>query len=140
MIKMLMNGEPGFWQETWREDVLNYSIESAQGLAFVYVADKEIVGFICGHDLGFRAYLSELIVAKKYKGQGIGKRLVKQLESALVARGCKVLVADVWKDARGFYESLGWTSPNVILLRKQLKCTDSQLGLARDIIYMKTDT
>jgi ribosomal protein S18 acetylase RimI-like enzyme len=62
---------------------------------FVYVVEKEIVGFVCGHDLDFRGYLSELIVAKTCKGKGIGKQLVGHLESALVARGCRVLIADV---------------------------------------------
>ena len=119
-IETLMKGEPGFWQDNWRADVLNRAMVSARGLAFVYVADGAIVGFICGHDLGFRGYLSELIVAKARKGEGIGRQLVAHLEAELAAHGCKLLIADVWKDARGFYESLGWTPPDVILLRKRL--------------------
>lgn len=115
-----MRAEPGFWQTGWRADVLHRALESAEGLAFVYVAGEEIAGFVCGHDLGFRGYLSELIVAKARRGEGIGQHLVSHLESALAARGCSVLIADVWKDARGFYESLGWSPPDAILLRKQL--------------------
>jgi ribosomal protein S18 acetylase RimI-like enzyme len=84
------------------------------------VENEEIVGFICGHDLGFRAYLSELVVANTHRDQGIGKRLVAHLESELASRGCAVLISDVWKDARGFYESMGWSPPDVILLRKKL--------------------
>jgi len=29
--------------------------------------------------------------------------------------------ADVWKDAVGFYRALGWSEPDVILLRKKLE-------------------
>ena len=121
-----MAGEPGFWQDNWRGDVLKRALKSAQGLAFVYVEADDILGFACGHDLGFRGYLSELIVAKTSKGKGIGKQLIAHLESALENRGCEILIADVWKDASGFYESMGWLPPDVILLRKKLKTTDSQ--------------
>ena len=46
-----MKAEPGFWQEDWRDDVLERGFEAAAGLAFVYVVDGDIIGFICGHDL-----------------------------------------------------------------------------------------
>ena len=32
-------------------------------------------------------------------------------------RCCSVLIVDAWKDARGFYESLGWTPPDSELTR-----------------------
>ena len=121
-----MKAEPSFWQEDWRTDVLERGLEAAAGLAFVYVTGEDIIGFVAGHDLGFRAYLSELIVAKTHRGEGVGRQLVAYLESALVGRGCATLMADVWKDARGFYERLGWTPPDVILLRKRLAGKGSQ--------------
>jgi ribosomal protein S18 acetylase RimI-like enzyme len=127
-----MKAEPSFWQEEWRTDVLERGLEAAAGLAFVYVQGEEVIGFVSGHDLGFRAYLSELIVAKAHKGEGVGRQLVAHLESALVARGCAVLVADVWKGDRGFYESLGWTPPDVILLRKKLTKKGSQQAAPAD--------
>lgn len=128
-----MQGEAGFWQNNWRADVLSRALESARRLGFVYVASGGIVGFVCGHDLGFRGYLSELIVAKIWKGKGTGKRLVVHLESALAARGCGVLIADVRKNASGFYQSMDWTSPDVVLLRKRIEDRDSQASPARDV-------
>jgi GNAT superfamily N-acetyltransferase len=127
-----MKGEPGFWQENWRADTLERALEAAAGLAFVYAAGEDIIGFVCGHDLGFRAYLSELVVAKAHKGKGVGRHLVVHLESALAVRGCSVLIVDAWKDARGFFESLGWTPPDVILLRKNLENKRSQQNPACD--------
>ncbi len=121
-----MKAEPGFWQDTWRADVLERGLKAASGLAFVCVEDEEIVGFVCGHDLGFRAYLSELVVAKTHRDRGIGKQLVAHLEAELTSRGCAGLIADVWKTARGFYESMGWSSPDVVLLRKKLINNGSQ--------------
>jgi GNAT superfamily N-acetyltransferase len=111
-----MKAEPSFRQEEWRNDVLERGLEAAAGLALVYAAGEDIIGFVCGHDLGFRSYLSELMVANTHEGEGVGTQLVAHLESALVSRGCVILIADVWKGARGFYEPLGWSAPDVILL------------------------
>jgi predicted N-acetyltransferase YhbS len=119
-IRAIMKGEPGFWQDRWRADVLERGLEAAAGLAFVCVENEKIVGLICGHDLGFRAYLSELVVAAAHRNRGVGRQLVARLESELASRGCEVLIADVWKGARAFYESIGWAPPDVILLRKKL--------------------
>jgi GNAT superfamily N-acetyltransferase len=83
------------------------------------------IGFVCGHDLGFRAYLSELVVVKTRRGQGIGRQLVAHLESELASRGCAILISDVWKDVRGFYESMGWSPPDAVLLRKILNKSHS---------------
>ncbi len=120
-IEVLMKSEHGFWNEKWRDDVLSVGIANANGLAFVYVEEAKIKGFICGHDVGFRAYLSELIVSKEIRGKGIGKQLLHRIEKELENRGCNLMIADVWRDAEMFYRSQGWSEPDVVLLRKKLK-------------------
>jgi ribosomal protein S18 acetylase RimI-like enzyme len=120
-IKALMQSEPGFWQDSWREDVVERGLAASDGLAFVCEEAGQVVGFVCAHDLGFRSYLSELIVSKKVRGQGIGKDLVERVQQELTARDCAILVSDVWRDAEEFYRSLGWKKPDVTLLRKRLK-------------------
>ena len=119
-IKKLMESEPDFWQDSWRADVLERGIKSADDLVFVWEQGRQIVGFICAHDVGFRAYLSELIMAKPARSQGIGKQLVEHIQTELTKRGCAGLISDVWKDAEGFYKSLGWKEPGVKLLCKDL--------------------
>jgi predicted N-acetyltransferase YhbS len=119
-VKALLQSEPGFWQNSWRDDVIERGIKSADGLAFVWEESGQILGFICVHDLGFRAYLSELIVEDSARDRGIGKQLVRHIENELRARGCTVLISDVWKGAERFYKSLGWTEPGAVLLRKKL--------------------
>jgi ribosomal protein S18 acetylase RimI-like enzyme len=73
-----------------------------------------MIGFVCVHDLGFRAYLSELIVAREARGHGIGRSLVEHAQAELIRRGRRILVADVWHNAEGFYRSLGWEPPDVV--------------------------
>ncbi len=116
----LLQSEPGFWNPSWNEETLRQALRSAGDLALVWDEGGQLLAFACAHDLGFRGYLSELIVSSQARGLGIGRRLVEEIEQTLARRGCPVLIADVWKDAAGFYQSLGWSPPDAILLRKKL--------------------
>ena len=61
-IKNLMKSVTGFWQEQWRTDVIELGMRSSDGLSYVYVEGEKIIAFACAHDLGFRGYLSEVVV------------------------------------------------------------------------------
>ena len=119
-IKKLMQSEPGFWQESWQENILDRALESAGGLAFVWEAGGWILGFVCAHDVAFRGYLSALIVIPSVRRQGIGRQLVHRVEKELRSRGCTVLISDVWRGAEAFFRSIGWSEPEARLLRKNL--------------------
>jgi len=119
-ITLLMKSELNFWHDDWRSDVLERALKTSDGLAFVAEEDTRIIGFICAHDLGFRAYLNEFIVHEDVRGKGIGKALLKKVEQELSKRGCKVLISDVWKNAESFYRNLGYEQPDITLLRKNL--------------------
>ena len=120
-IGSLIQSVPGLWDDGWPDDVLERALECSSGLALVAEQDGAVVGFICAHDVGFRGYLSELVVSETVRGQGIGAELLCAVESALAALGCAVVISDVWRDAEGFYRRLGWSDPDVVLLRKRLK-------------------
>jgi ribosomal protein S18 acetylase RimI-like enzyme len=115
-----MEAEPGFWQRDWSDATLAKGIDSAGDLALVWEEQNSIVGFVCAHDLGFRSYLSGLLVGRGARGRGIGRSLVERVQSELTRRGQRILIADVWRDAAPFYGSLGWEPPDVMLLRRRL--------------------
>jgi GNAT superfamily N-acetyltransferase len=119
-IRTLIKSIPGLWHPDWRSDVLERALQSADGLALVWIEEDKIVGFVCAHDVGFLAYLSLLAVSEAARGRGIGAALIGHIEQTLAERGCAILISDVWKDAVGFYETLGWSAPPVILLRHKL--------------------
>lgn len=120
-IRLLIESVPGFWQPQWSNHTLIRAISSADGLAFIWEKDSETLGFVCAHDVGFRAYLSELVVAERARHQGVGRRLIRKVESELARRGQTILIADVWREAIPFYRSLGWEPPDVVLLRKKIE-------------------
>ena len=119
-ITDLLKSIDGVWQPDWRSDTVCRSISAADGLAFVAVEQECIIGFISGHDLGFRAYVSEFAVAEAHQRAGIGTTLLRSLESALAQRGCRLVIADVYRPAEPFYRALGWEAPSAVLLSHRL--------------------
>jgi len=120
-IYQLMKRVPGFWRDDWRDDVVERGIDVSDGLAFVWVEDGEISGFVCAHDLGFCCYMSALVVSPDAQGQHIGHHLVRYVERELCARGCTVLIADVWNEAESyFFKELGWVRPPSVLMQQNL--------------------
>ena len=116
----LLKSIAGVWQPDWRSDSVHRSISASDGLAFVAVEHEQVIGFICGHDLGFRAYLSEFAVAESHQRTGIGTALLRSFEEALTQRGCRLVVADVYPPAEPFYRALGWGAPSAVLLSHRL--------------------
>jgi predicted N-acetyltransferase YhbS len=119
-ITQLLQSITGVWQADWRSDAVQRSIAAADGLAFVAVEHGQVLGFISGHDLGFRAYLSEFAVAESRQHAGIGTALLHSFESALAQRGCRLVVADVYPPAEPFYRKCGWATPAAMLLSHRL--------------------
>jgi predicted N-acetyltransferase YhbS len=116
----LLKSIGGVWQPDWRSDSVRRSISAADGLAFVALEQERVIGFICGHDLGFRAYLSEFAVAESHQRAGIGTALLRSFEEALTQRGCRLVIADVYPPAEPFYRALGWGTPSAVLLSHRL--------------------
>lgn len=118
-IRSLMQSVPGLWDDTWGAGVLGRVLRSRETVALVYVQKEGVTGFACGHDVGFRAYLSELVVPPPARGRGVGARLLSEVERRMAKKGRAIIIADVWREARSFYESQGWSPPPVVLLRKR---------------------
>ncbi len=128
-IRALLKSVAGLWDDSWRDDVLERALMSTETIALVHVEGELVDGFICAHDVGFRAYVSELVVSPSVQGSGIGSGLLSEAERRLSRRGCRIAIADVWRDAVPFYRSHGWTPPSVCLLRKRL--ADGGIGSSR---------
>ncbi|HEY6928071.1 MAG TPA: GNAT family N-acetyltransferase [Thermoanaerobaculia bacterium] len=118
-IERLLRSVPGVWQAVWRDDVVERALSAAGRLAYV-AAETDLIGFGCAHDFGFRAYLSELVVAESWQRRGVGSALLSALQCDVAARGCRLVVADVFPPAVPFYRAHGWDGPSAVLLRRRL--------------------
>lgn len=120
-VEALLRSLPGIWQDCWRSDCVTRGIKNSEGLAFVAEADAKVVGFICAHDVGFRAYISEFAIAKEWQGKGVGTLLLTHVENQLSANNCALVIADVFPPAEGFYLKRHWGHPKAILMSRRLQ-------------------
>jgi len=80
-------------------------------LFLVAESQNRIVGSVIGGFDGRRGMVYHLAVSTELRGQGIGSRLMDEIEARLRAKGCLkcyLLVASDNHDVEGFYESRGW--------------------------------
>ena len=80
-------------------------------LFLVAEAGRDIVGTVIGGFDGRRGMIYHLAVHPKYRGQGLGGRLMDEVERRLKARGCRkcyLMVTPENTDAMKYYEQRGW--------------------------------
>jgi len=73
--------------------------------------NHEIVGTVLGGFDGRRGMIYHMAVAASFRGQGIGSRLMSEVESRLRAKGCLkcyLLVLDDNREATAFYRHHDW--------------------------------
>ncbi|MFZ1041516.1 MAG: GNAT family acetyltransferase [Anaerolineales bacterium] len=86
-------------------------IQRDPDLFLVAESDHEIVGTVIGGFDGRRGMIYHLAVVASLRGQGIGNRLMSEVEARLYAKGCLksyLLVLEDNIEATAFYEHLGW--------------------------------
>lgn len=98
-------------QSDSRKGIAKY-LRRNPGLSLIARDNKKIVGSIlCGHD-GRRGHLYHLAVDSSYHKKGIGKKLVNQAMSKLVAIGitrCTICAFAKNRAGRNFWKHTGWT-------------------------------
>lgn len=80
-------------------------------LFLVCLHDKQIIGTVLGGFDGRRGLIYHLAVDLSYRGQGIARKLMTEIEIRLKAKGCircYLLVAQDNVEAMQFYEHQGW--------------------------------
>lgn len=118
----------------WEESGLQVGpSDSREGLAHKLERDADlflvaedggaIVGAVLGSYDGRRGWINHLAVAESQRGQGLGRRLVAEVERRLRGRGCRkvnLLIESGNARVQGFYEALGYTRDGLIFMEKWL--------------------
>jgi ribosomal protein S18 acetylase RimI-like enzyme len=80
-------------------------------LFLVAECENKIIGSVIGGYDGRRGLIYHLAVNAAFRGQGVGSRLMNEVESRLRAKGCLkcyLLIANDNLDVGNFYQAQGW--------------------------------
>lgn len=80
-------------------------------LFLVAECEQKVIGSVIGGYDGRRGLIYHLAVNAAFRGQGIGTRLMDEVESRLRAKGCLkcyLLIASDNLDVGAFYQAQGW--------------------------------
>ena len=78
-----------------------------KALSFGYFINENLVGLvICEITLNKQAYIWYLIVDEKYRGRGIGQKLILELEGKLKSKKIKKIFLNSSEESKKFYEKL----------------------------------
>ncbi len=94
-------------------DEIGKKIQRDPDLFLIAELDHEVVGTVIGGFDGRRGMIYHLAVAVSLRGQGVGSRLMGEVEARLRAKGCAkcyLLVLQDNSEAIKFYEQIGWQS------------------------------
>jgi GNAT superfamily N-acetyltransferase len=86
---------------------------------------NEIIGICFGRtDFAYWLFISDLGVVRECTGKGVGKALVKKLHE--IAGGIEniIMVTCVNKNAIPFYEKIGMTRPNDVMVYNHIEWTN----------------
>lgn len=114
--------ELGIGRSDTREEIAK-KVERDPDLFLVVEENDKIVGTVIGGFDGRRGLIYHLAVDRSARGQGLGRALMRQVESRLAAKGCiraYLLVRPNNLEAAAFYESLGWETLPLTPLAKNL--------------------
>lgn len=93
------------------------------GLFFVAVRERKIVGTVmAGYD-GHRGWVYSLAVTHALRRRGVASALLRHAETALTERGCLKLNLQVLtqsREALAFYNAHGYAADDVVSLGKRL--------------------
>jgi ribosomal protein S18 acetylase RimI-like enzyme len=98
---------------------LNYSPD----LFLVAELSGKLIGTVIGGYDGRRGMIYHLAVRKQFQNQGIGRKLMNEVESRLRSKGCLKSYLMVTKDNTqviDYYQKMGWNVMDVCVLGKEL--------------------
>ena len=111
------------------KELFNKIIKSKRGIILVLEINNNIEGIISGewnfNLMGKSSQIHQLIISKKYRKEGYGKKLLKALEDHFKKIGCKSIKSFVLiknKKALPFYKKLNYSfKEEGYIIKKKLK-------------------
>jgi ribosomal protein S18 acetylase RimI-like enzyme len=121
------------YAEFYFQQLIKDTSNKLSKILVVEVKNKKLIGFAAGNihkltpetDPGSipltKGRILELFIEEKYRGNGIGKKLMMRLQEFFMEKGCKIVNVEVFAPNRlayQFYNKLGFVDRNYDLIKK----------------------
>jgi GNAT superfamily N-acetyltransferase len=106
----------------WKENYLITEVDTEEHFSLFLDKNKDlsILGTALGSYDGRRGYLQKVVISKKTRRQGIGKRIVQEVCQRLKKAGAVFIPISVDKTLIPFYESCGFIQQDAQSMSKAL--------------------
>ncbi len=100
----------GWWESSWDEnhDFLDHIVKDSAVFAAAFRGRKMIGMGRALSDLASDAYIQDVAVLEKYRGKGIGKKIVEKLVKKLTEHGVDWIGVVAQPGTSEFYEKIGF--------------------------------
>lgn len=105
-------------------DEIGKKLQRDPDLFLVALADTHLIGTVIGGYDGRRGLIYHLAVEPAYRGKGIAKLLMDEIERRLIDKGCLkayLLVLEGADDVVDYYEHRGWEAMPVTIMGKSFQ-------------------
>lgn len=112
----------GIGRSDAREEIAK-KLQRDPDLFLVAEDDRKIIGTVIGGYDGRRGMIYHLSVDRAYRGRGIGKMLMDEVERRLQVKGCRkayLLIKRGNEDVVEFYRHRGWETMEITIMGKTM--------------------
>lgn len=107
------------------EERINTLVNKASISLVARSEENEIIGVCFGiTDFAYWLFITDLGVVREHTGKGIGSALVKKLHELAGGEENIIMYTCYNENALGFYEKLGMTKPDDVVVYNHIKWTD----------------
>ena len=104
------------FSDAWSEKSLQETLEQKQTILLTAFDDKKLIGYVILYYVLEEGEIARIAVAPEYRRQGVGARLLLELENLCIDNGISKLLLDVRESnvsAYAFYEDHGFVKDGI---------------------------
>lgn len=114
-------GRPDIFANISDEELKHDLIKNLERLSTIVILDNDIIvgylSYIIKERHSKKIDVDQLVIDERYRGQGLGKKLMEEVKSIAIKNGCDRIELNCWlfnENALAMYEHIGFSKQRII--------------------------